>query len=490
MQDTEEPHFHAPISSRCACAWRAWLVCHGEEIISPNDRCHNVQFPGSSAATCTWFTDRQLVVTLAAGATVVPGDNITAFTDGTIAEDALGNLCEYHDCSCWPTANQTSGVVLRPDTPLVPTAVFVGMTSLGSCSSFELDATSSTGSGGRDWVTAEWTVNSTTLPQKNLTAPTVLTLAAGDGPTENGEYSEGDSWRGSMVDWVASYDGESSVEVPAPLLQAGHQYEFVLTLRNFLGFESMSDRWIVQVAAGAKPDVLISGGTVQSSRRPLSLTIFAEASVAVCPGEKAGSSALSYRWSSETLLRLTSSSRDPRFFKLPAYALNSTTTYAFSIVAIDAFGQNNTASVSIYIGESALAASIEGGNRIVSIEDTLALDASSSIDPDVYGKSGETAGLSFEWSCSVIDDSSGGACVSAGQLNNAEQIEFETALLGPGTFRFTAMAMAGARNATTSVDIEVRSRLRVLISSSHGRNQTHKRSSPPSAHLSFYAGRC
>ena len=45
-------------------------------------------------------------------------------------------------------------------------AVFVGMTSLGSCSSFELDATSSTGSGGRDWVTAEWTVNSTTLPQK------------------------------------------------------------------------------------------------------------------------------------------------------------------------------------------------------------------------------------------------------------------------------------------------------------------------------------
>ena len=90
------------------------------------------------------------------------------------------------------------------------------------------------------------------------------------------------------MDWVAAYDGDRSVEVPAQLLQAGHRYEFVLELRNFLGFGAVSPPWTFTVAAGAKPEVLITGGTRQTARRPLALTVFAEASVAACPGEKVG----------------------------------------------------------------------------------------------------------------------------------------------------------------------------------------------------------
>ena len=162
------------------------------------------------------------------------------------------------------------------------------------------------------------------------------------------------------MDWVAAYDGDRSVEVPAQLLQAGHRYEFVLELRNFLGFGAVSPPWTFTVAAGAKPEVLITGGTRQTTRRPLALTVFAEASVAACPGEKVGSTSLSYVWTSESFGRLVSESRDPRFFKLGAYALNSTISYAFSVVVVDAFHQNNSASVTIAVGESSLVAAIDG----------------------------------------------------------------------------------------------------------------------------------
>ena len=257
------------------------------------------------------------------------------------------------------------------------------------------------------------------------------------------------------MDWVAAYDGDRSVEVPAQLLQAGHRYEFVLELRNFLGFGAVSPPWTFTVAAGAKPEVLITGGTRQTTRRPLALTVFAEASVAACPGEKVGSTSLSYVWTSESFGRLVSESRDPRFFKLGAYALNSTISYAFSVVVVDAFGQNNSASVTIAVGESSLVAAIDGGNRIVSVVDDVALDASASLDPDVRGRSGAAARLSFVWSCVLLDASSGGACPNDDAMAQSETIAVPAASLGAGTFRFSAMAISGARNTSASVEIEV-----------------------------------
>lgn len=60
---------------------------------------------------------------------------------------------------------------------------------------------------------------------------------------------------------------------------------------------------------------------------PNAMSIFAQASVAVCPGEKAGNTALTYLWTM-SYGDAVSSSVDPRFFKLPAYTLNSTQVLA------------------------------------------------------------------------------------------------------------------------------------------------------------------
>ena len=56
---------------------------------------------------------------------------------------------------------------------------------------------------------------------------------------------------------------------------------------------------------------------------PNAVSIFAQASLAVCPGEKAGNAALTYLWTM-SFADAVSSSVDPRYFKLPAYSLNST----------------------------------------------------------------------------------------------------------------------------------------------------------------------
>ena len=108
------------------------------------------------------------------------------------------------------------------------------------------------------------------------------------------------------------------VQVPNALLAAGKTYEFTLTLSNFLGFSAASSPLVVAVSAGSIPNLLIVGGATQRGLAPNPLGLFAQASVAVCPGGKAGSTALSYRWRCTTYAGAVSTSVDPRFFKLPA----------------------------------------------------------------------------------------------------------------------------------------------------------------------------
>jgi hypothetical protein len=199
--------------------------------------------------------------------------------------------CAYTDCSCWPLVNASSAVLRAPDTPLVPEAVFVAPERVGSCSDISIDATASTGGGGRGWTSAAWSVNCSALQPANLTA-----LRAS----------------------VAALGGGDKLVVPNALLAAGKTYEFTLTLENFLGFAAASPPLVVAVSSGSIPNLLIVGGAAQRALAPNALDLFAQASVAACPGGKAGSAALSYRWVCTTYSGAVSTSVDPRFFKLPA----------------------------------------------------------------------------------------------------------------------------------------------------------------------------
>ena len=61
----------------------------------------------------------------------------------------------------------------------------------------------------------------------------------------------------------------------------------------------MSHLFIVDIDAAALPDVLITAGSLMAHRVPYELAVFAKASVAACPGERAPSgrrATLAYHW--------------------------------------------------------------------------------------------------------------------------------------------------------------------------------------------------
>ena len=79
--------------------------------------------------------------------------------------------CAHADCGCWPHANASHVVLLEPDDPVVPEPLLVGARSVGSCSDVSIDATTSTGGGGRAWKHVRWWLdeNSTSVAT-NLTS--------------------------------------------------------------------------------------------------------------------------------------------------------------------------------------------------------------------------------------------------------------------------------------------------------------------------------
>ena len=330
--------------------------------------------------------------------------------------------CPYYDCSCWPTVNASSTSLTAPDTPLAPAVSFVGSGDIGSCSAANIDATASSGSGGRDWTRAEWNVQNGTLREQNLTA-----LA---------NYTE--KW---------SLHANAELSVPSALLMAGARYTFSLVLTNFLGAASPKASFTVTVDAGSIPLLQISSGARYDMFRPSPLSLFADAAVAVCPGEKAGSTALTYLWEcSYPGVTSTMVDIDPRYFRLPGFTLNASTNFEVNVWVFDKRGNNNTALVQVHVGQSDLVASIDGGDRNVGVSETLTLDASASYDPDAIG----AAGLAYAWACEVIEGS--GTC---GTLAPVAVNELAIAV---GTFKFSLSlskeSHGTVRNATASVVVE------------------------------------
>jgi hypothetical protein len=255
-------------------------------------------------------------------------------------------------------------------------------------------------------------------------------------------------------------------QVPSELLRSGSVYTFTLRLRNFFGFENTAS-FSARVANGALPSVVITAGSEAAAlvtRAPVALSLFASAAVAVCPGRSASPS-LDYVWSFLSVDSasgvLTSQSVDPRYFKLPALALNATQSYIAAVTVVDvSSGLNNSASLRVDVRRSGLTAVIDGGDRVIGLESSdggtlplMTLDASASIDQD----SGTGRGLVYAWSCTVLDGSMGGTC--GGSLASTLSVVTQNITdYGVGTFAFTVFLTKGdgggdGRNATASVTI-------------------------------------
>ena len=174
----------------------------------------------------------------------------------------------------------------------------------------------------------------------------------------------------------------------------------------------------MQVDEGAIPQLVVTGGASQAlagpRAPPRALRRRGRRRVRASARRAGAAAALTYSWSVAGCPSLASTSADPRYFKLDAYTLAASTTYAVAVTVVDARGRNNTAGVALAVGACAVVALLAGGGaRSVGASEGLALDASGSYDPDDdSGATGAAGGLAFAWACEGDDAAGRAACAS------------------------------------------------------------------------------
>ena len=88
---------------------------------------------------CSWTSSSQLKVTFGSEPTVVPGDVVRLADDMVRSSDAAASL---------RAMNQTT-VILGPNSPTLPTIAINSPSAVGVCDDLKIDASSTSGSGGR-----------------------------------------------------------------------------------------------------------------------------------------------------------------------------------------------------------------------------------------------------------------------------------------------------------------------------------------------------
>jgi hypothetical protein len=104
---------------------------------------------------CLWDDDFTLRVRLGTHAVAKVGD---AFS---IVPGILKSKCPPAMlCTKWKTTQASTVIIGSPDRPIVPKVSIVAPNIIGACTSLLIDASASSGSGGRAWGVARFEVTS------------------------------------------------------------------------------------------------------------------------------------------------------------------------------------------------------------------------------------------------------------------------------------------------------------------------------------------
>ncbi|EGB03393.1 hypothetical protein AURANDRAFT_68050 [Aureococcus anophagefferens] len=379
-----------------------------------------LDFDGADDAECYWVDARTLSAGVA-DAAIVPGDAVAVL-------DVVLRACDGFRCDC-DTATTSSTTAASPVPPLVPVALLEGPTTASVCEGLRVGSAPSTGGGGRD-LSYAWTATPTWASSSDATAAATLSAyAAAAGATLAIPVSDLADLATAGVDAVS----------------------FELTVTNFLGGVSDSSTpFVVDVRDDNPPSLQIAGGAVQAALAPAALSVKADAVASGCDGRslKDRSVTLSYNLSkvaddgSLEATGFVSTSKDARYFKLAANALDSATSYELAVTAVDASsGASVTSAITIEVGRSNLVGAVDGGDRVVPLAGVLELDASTSYDPD-----DADAELAYSWTCD-------GDCDATLGLGRAlETLEVDGDDLGVGSFAFTVVvSTADGREAAATV---------------------------------------
>jgi len=355
-------------------------------------------------------------------ATILPGFSLS-FKSGTIATVQDSSSC---------FTSPLSFVVKQPAQPLqVISHLLSSSQSLGACDSLHLDATLSAGSGGRKFWFDWFLVPSHQNPNAHL-----------------------------VNELLASFNNRTgAIFLDSSYIIPGQTYEFAVQVSNFLGSSSSASITIHKYNA-PRPLVTIDGTSPLIVYRGDAVDLRASASLPILSCDYVTFSGpflgtLEYFWSETTgfLGGTLPPSNDPSHLLIPSDLLQPQHMYTFNVMVAMShdLSVNNSAQFSVLVQAQSLVSLIAGGNRTVSLSDTLVLDASSSYDPD-----NEPGTLLYSWMCTTLDLS---PCIQAsGQVFamtlSLPKYSVSAGLFAPGSFFFTVHVSKDSRHSASTVIIQ------------------------------------
>ena len=344
-------------------------------------------FAGAASAECRWHSNTRLVVTSGVSHLNVY-DNIT-LREGVIASAYVAHMF-------------APGVVVPVFTAItvLPKVVVSTAAQVHNCSSFILDLSASTGSGGKPWQQVAILVRSMSYNDLNATHTTI--------PVDINEF------------YASMYDINVATALPVGYLQSNTRYFFDIKLCTAW---SKCDRttYKIEVANVSLPSVLIEGSAykVMTTSTPLRLSAFPVMSACegnmLSPSEFKATYAPTYTWTlfdlngTVSVLEVVQTLTYSPSLQLPPHTLMGGGLYKVRLVLslFTPLGVYHSTSLCyITVSKDSLrAVTSPDGSVVVPYGGAVVINASSSFDMDVAGSATEQAreGLSFNWTCVSLE---------------------------------------------------------------------------------------
>jgi hypothetical protein len=401
-------------------------------------------FRGASSSSCAQSTTSTFVAYLSSSALVVPGDTLS-LTTGTYTISAV---CSSSVTNCKTVTNPTSVIVATASNPQTPVVAVTApaYVSITACTQFFIDASSSTGSGGRSWRSV------------NVSAST----ANGDATTAN-----------SLL---------KSYQFTSPTLLTSNQftrgtYSFLVTLCNFLGQCSSGTANTAVLDSGTIPLTTVYGQQSRSVTRNLPFRLTFDSYTTSCSGGDSRSNLVVTLAISRGTDSITMSSiqKQPGAYSLPAYAFpiysaTLSNIYTFALTVTSSLSTLAPSPVYTYVTvvQSSIVAAISGGStQGVRLGTTATIDGSRTYDPDqnVYGAQ---TGLTFAFTCNELTPSFSPSCsfiASAASTVDKKFYAATNATLSTGTSSTITLTVSDStRSSSASVVLQALSALAPVAS--------------------------
>jgi hypothetical protein len=304
--------------------------------------------------------------------------------DGRLSAEDLDS---YFEATGSLAAVVASGSVdiSRPLEPTLPMPILSGVQVVGQCAGIKLNTYATASSGGRDFASIRWTI---------------------DTETEGGERL-GEAALQNITKALQVQDGQPAIEILAAVLPI-QEYLVTVHMVNFMCFYG-TDELQVGKRLAEPPMVLLASPATRTVVKSDAIRLEVDATLPSCGG--GGGSAktrLGFQWNQyEDVCNASSTgaacgpSANPKILLLPAYALNiGKHTFSIDTFVEGAVDLVTTTQFYVQVIPSEVIANIAGGARNVLLGQPFHLDASQSRNPNYLP--GATNTLSYIWSCYVV----------------------------------------------------------------------------------------